>query len=99
MLSLDYSKSYIKGKEVLEKQNEVEKILEDFHKKENDENEFLGWINLPEKILNSEELVRIIDTSKKIQKSSDVLICIGIGGSYLGAEAVIKALSKTYTRQ
>ena len=55
-------------------------------------NEFLGWLDLPINY-DKEEFNRIKEASKKIRQSSDVLIVIGIGGSYLGARAVIEALN------
>ncbi len=50
--------------------------------------DFLGWIRLPEKI-DSEEVSRIKSCAEKIRSDSDVLVVIGIGGSYLGARAAI----------
>jgi len=58
-------------------------------------NDFLGWVDLP---LNydKEEFQRIKSAAKKIQEDSDVLIVIGIGGSYLGARAAIEFLHSQY---
>ncbi len=53
--------------------------------------DFLGWIDLPVNY-DKEEFARIKASAAKIQKSCDVLIVIGIGGSYLGARAVIEFL-------
>ncbi len=53
--------------------------------------DFLGWINLPENY-DKEEFARIQASAERIRKSCDVLIVIGIGGSYLGARAVIEYL-------
>ena len=53
--------------------------------------DFLGWINLPDNY-DKEEFARIRAAAAKIQKTCDVLIVIGIGGSYLGARAVIEYL-------
>jgi glucose-6-phosphate isomerase len=55
----------------------------------------LGWINLPTQY-DKEEFARIQKAAKKIQSDSDVLIVIGIGGSYLGARAAIEALSHSF---
>jgi len=52
-------------------------------------NDFLGWIDLPVNY-DKDEFARIQKAAKKIQKDSDVLIVIGIGGSYLGARAAIE---------
>ncbi len=56
-------------------------------------NDFLGWVNLPNKIDNLNE---IKETAKSIQKLADYVVVIGIGGSYLGAKAVIDALSGNF---
>ena len=52
--------------------------------------EFLGWMKLP--LYDPETIRRIRDDARKIQYSSQVLVVTGIGGSYLGARAVIDAL-------
>lgn len=52
-------------------------------------NNFLGWLNLPENY-DKDEVKRIKKSAKKIQSDSDILIVIGIGGSYLGARAAIE---------
>lgn len=54
-------------------------------------NDFLGWLELPEKY-DKDEFARIKIAAEKIKKSCDILIVIGIGGSYLGARAVIEFL-------
>jgi glucose-6-phosphate isomerase len=58
-------------------------------------NEFLGWVNLPE-AYDKEEFARIKAAAEKIKKNSEVLIVIGIGGSYLGARAVIELLRSPF---
>ncbi len=57
--------------------------------------DFLGWINLPFDY-DKEEFARIKKAAEKIQKDSDILIVIGIGGSYLGARAAIEFLKSPY---
>ena len=54
-------------------------------------NDFLGWVDLPENY-DKDEFARIKAAAEKIKKSCDVFIVIGIGGSYLGARAVIEFL-------
>ena len=54
-------------------------------------NDFLGWVNLPDNY-DKEEFARIQTAAEKIRKTCDVLVVIGIGGSYLGARAVIEYL-------
>ncbi len=58
-------------------------------------NDFLGWIDLPVNY-DKEEFSRIKEAAKKIQEDSDVLLVIGIGGSYLGARAVIEACRHSF---
>ena len=58
-------------------------------------NDFLGWIDLPVDY-DKEEFARIKAAAKKIQSDSDVLLVIGIGGSYLGARAAIEFLSHSF---
>ena len=58
-------------------------------------NDFLGWVNLPSSI-DAEQLAAIEEQAAKLRQKADVVICIGIGGSYLGAKAVIEAKSNTF---
>lgn len=57
--------------------------------------DFTGWVDLPVDY-DKEEFARIKEAAEKIKKDSDVLIVIGIGGSYLGARAVIDFLNHTF---
>ncbi|MBE7043375.1 MAG: glucose-6-phosphate isomerase [Ruminococcaceae bacterium] len=61
-------------------------------------NDFLGWVNLPFDY-DKEEFNRILAASEKIKKESEVLIVIGIGGSYLGARAAIEFLQSPFYNQ
>ncbi len=58
-------------------------------------NDYMGWVDLPESI-NHEYLKNIEETVLSLQKNIDVLLVVGIGGSYLGAKAVIEALSGSF---
>ena len=58
-------------------------------------NDFRGWLNLPVDY-DKDEFARIKKAAKKIQSDSEVLICIGIGGSYLGAQAAIEFLNSNF---
>lgn len=58
-------------------------------------NDFLGWIDLPENY-DKEEFARIKAAAERIKKQADVLIVIGIGGSYLGARAAIELLRSPF---
>lgn len=57
--------------------------------------DFLGWIDLPANY-DKEEFDRILQAADKIKKDSDILLVIGIGGSYLGARATIEALTHSF---
>ena len=65
------------------------------HEKTGLGNDFLGWVDLPENY-GKEEFARIKKAAEKIQSDSDVLVVIGIGGSYLGARAAIECLGHSF---
>lgn len=65
------------------------------HEKTGAGNDFLGWVDLPTNY-DKEEFARIKKAAEKIRKDSDVLIVIGIGGSYLGARAAIEMLQHSF---
>ncbi len=85
----------IAGKEIMVYSDEIKKIHNMMNKKANDKTEFLGWLNWPTKY-GKREFEKIKKCAKTIQENSDVLIVIGIGGSYLGARAVIDSLTNTF---
>lgn len=58
-------------------------------------NTYLGWLNLPE-LITDEEINEINECAQSLASGSDVIVVIGIGGSYLGARAVIDALSNNF---
>jgi len=65
------------------------------HNKTGIGSDFLGWVDLPTNY-DKEEFARIKEASKKIQGNSEVLVVIGIGGSYLGARAAIEMLNDSF---
>ena len=94
-VKLDLSYSNIKQEDIMKYSNKVENIHTELHEKSKDENEFLGWLDLPTDY-DKKEVEKIKKCAKKIQKDSEILVVIGIGGSYLGARAVIEALTSTF---
>ena len=58
-------------------------------------NDFLGWVRLPSSITD-EELAAIEAAAAKLRAKADLVICIGIGGSYLGAKAVLEAMTDPF---
>jgi glucose-6-phosphate isomerase len=92
-LQIDFSKTlgFISKKEIFAYQKECEKHLNSLKNKSGKGNDFLGWIDLP---VSSKELIEpILASANKIACKSDVVVVIGIGGSYLGAKAIIDALN------
>ena len=59
-------------------------------------NDFLGWLHLPSSI-TAEHLADLKATAQTLRENCEVVIVAGIGGSYLGARAVIEALSNSFT--
>lgn len=94
-IKLELKNSGITEKSILEYKQQVENIHKDLHNRANDEKDFVGWIELPTNY-DKKEFSRIKNVAKKIKKESDILVVIGIGGSYLGARAVIEALTSSF---
>ncbi|MBR1529241.1 MAG: glucose-6-phosphate isomerase [Oscillospiraceae bacterium] len=94
-LNTNYLESFIKPDEMQGIKAQVETAAEMLHNKSGLGNDFLGWVELPTDY-DKEEFSRIKAAAEKIQKNSDVLIVIGIGGSYLGARAAIEFLKSPF---
>ncbi|BFH64865.1 glucose-6-phosphate isomerase [Paenibacillus azoreducens] len=96
-LKFDYSKAleFINQHEVDYFAEPIKLAHEQLHNKTGAGSDYLGWIDLPT-AYDKEEFARIQKAAQKIQNDSDVLIVIGIGGSYLGARAAIEALSHSF---
>ena len=94
-LKIDFEKVGIENKEIMKYKDRVEKIHKDLHERASKEDDFVGWLELPTNY-DKKEFKRIQTAAKRINKDSDILLVIGIGGSYLGARAVIEALSSSF---
>ena len=96
-ISFDYSnaKFMVSDEEIKAMEVRVLEAKQTLLDRTGEGNEFLGWIDLPIDY-DKEEFSRIKAAAKKIQSDSEVLIVIGIGGSYLGARAAIEALGHTF---
>lgn len=92
-VSFDYSiaKKFVSDADIEAVKAEVEAAKKTLVDRSGAGNDFLGWIDLPV-AYDKEEFARIQKAAKKIQEDSDVLLVIGIGGSYLGARAAIEFL-------
>ena len=96
-ISFNYTKalSFVGQHEIDYMADYVAAAHEMLHAKTGAGNDFLGWVDLPE-AYDKEEFARIKKAAEKIRSDSDVLVVIGIGGSYLGARAAIEMLSHSF---
>ncbi len=94
-ISLNLKNTGLTKKSIMEYKEQVENIHKDLHRRANDEKDFVGWLELPTNY-DKKEFARIKKAAKKIKKESDILVVIGIGGSYLGARAVIESLTSSF---
>ena len=93
LIKLDTSKCGIAISEELKKQAiEANELL---HAGKGAGNDFLGWITLPSDI-TAEHLAEVNACAARLREKAEVVICIGIGGSYLGAKAVIDAMTNSF---
>jgi len=96
-VSFDSSKSkcYIADREIADFKSIAENAKKALTGKTGAGKDFLGWIDLPEKY-NKTEFARIKKAAEKIRRDSEILLVIGIGGSYLGARAAIEFLTDSF---
>lgn len=93
MVKINYENAGITKSEILGYKKEVIEAEKKLYEKTGEGSDFLGWVDLK---LDMNELARVKEAAKKIREISDILVVIGIGGSYLGARAVIDALSHNF---
>ena len=96
-IKFDYSKAlkFFNQSEIDCMQSYIDVAHDMLHDKTGLGNDFLGWVDLP-KNYDKEEFNRIKRVSEKIKSDSDVLLVIGIGGSYLGARAAIEMIGHSF---
>ncbi len=90
-LNFNYAGKYGEAKNIASMKSEISGAFAKLRDGTGAGNDFLGWINLPVDY-DKEEFARIKKCAEKIKKDSEVLVVLGIGGSYLGARAVIEFL-------
>ena len=90
VLNTKHLSSFINEEEYKAIYPQVEAAHNQLEAKNGPGNDFLGWMYLP-RDYDKEEFARIKEAAAKIREDSDVLVVAGIGGSYLGARAVIEA--------
>ncbi len=91
-----YNNSLIDISEIDNMDKLIENVHESLCKKECEGSEFLGWIDCPLKY-HTDEINRILSVAEEIKNNSDILIVIGIGGSYLGARAAIEFTNNIFS--
>ncbi|MBQ2285708.1 MAG: glucose-6-phosphate isomerase [Clostridia bacterium] len=93
-----YAKQFIRENDLKGLETQVAAAHKTVNEKSGLGNDFLGWVQLPENY-DKEEFARIKAAAGKIRKDTDILIVIGIGGSYLGARAAIEFLKGPFYNQ
>ncbi len=94
----NYAKDFIRENDIKGLEAQVSAAHNLIETKSGLGNDFLGWVELPENY-DKQEFARIKKAADKIRSDSDILIVIGIGGSYLGARAAIEFLKGQYYNQ
>ncbi len=97
-LKIDYTNTLevINQEDVLAFQKEINDHYNSLKSKSGLGNDFLGWIELPSE-MDNELISRIEKLAEEIRSKSDIFVVVGIGGSYLGARAVIEALDNSFS--
>jgi len=95
-INLKNASGFISSEEVIALAQQSVRHLDSLNSATGSGNDFLGWLSLPDDILI--QLDKIEKTAKHIRSVSDTTVVIGIGGSYLGARAVIEALSHSFVQ-
>lgn len=95
-VNVEYANPFLKESE--DYTNKVHTIHHMIHNQTGKGNDFLGWLEQPI-CIDVEELKQIKSAAKKIKEQSNVLVVIGIGGSYLGGKAAIELLTDPYKKE
>lgn len=96
-LNIDKALDSVTKEQVFAYEKEVAESMEKLHKGTGKGNDFLGWLHLPSSITGA-HLSEIEAAAKQLRERCEIVVVIGIGGSYLGAKAVIEALSDTFAQ-
>ena len=94
-LTIDKAFGFVSAEKVAGYKSEANAANAALHNGSGKGNDFLGWLNLPSSI-DEAHLTDIENTAKTLRDNCEVVVVIGIGGSYLGAKAVIDALSNSF---
>jgi glucose-6-phosphate isomerase len=94
-LSIEKTLNIISKSDIEHYKLQAEKYINVLHDGSGKGNDFLGWLNLPSTI-SEQEIAAMEKTAERLRKQCEIVVIIGIGGSYLGAKAIIEALSNSF---
>jgi len=97
-LDIDKVSGFISEKQIFDQAQAAEEANNQLENGTGKGNDFLGWVHLPSSIMQT-DLDEILKTADDLRKKCEIVVIIGIGGSYLGAKAVIEALSCSFADQ
>ena len=95
MITLDISKALVSAEEVAALESQVKQAQEALEQGTCPGNDFLGWLHLPTGI-TAEFMTELQECAQTLRENCDTVVVAGIGGSYLGARAVIEALGNSF---
>lgn len=94
-LNIEKALGTVSKSDVFALENKAKSGMEMLHKGTGKGNDFLGWLHLPSEITEA-HLADLEAAAKQLKDRCEIVVVIGIGGSYLGAKAVIEALSDSF---
>jgi len=94
-LNIDKTLGFITKEQIFAQEAKAKECIATLHNGTGKGNDFLGWLHLPSSISDA-EISDIQATANKLRSKCEVVVVVGIGGSYLGAKAVIDAISGTF---
>jgi len=95
MLSIDHVFGFVPESEIMSYKNDVNKQIQALVQKTGKGNDFLGWVDLPARTTDS-QIKEMHDVAAALREKIDILVVVGIGGSYLGTKAVNDILSHNF---
>lgn len=97
-INFNYTKDFFSQNELMMARTEAESASSLLLSRKGEGNDYIGWLDLPERV-SEEEITKIMAMSKKINEESKVLVVLGIGGSYLGAKSATQMLGDYYNNK
>ena len=94
-LNIDKVLGTVSKKQILDQETKANNCIATLHNGDGKGNDFLGWLHLPSSITD-EELTDIENTANILREKCEVVVAVGIGGSYLGIKAVVDALNNSF---